>query len=230
MSNKPLQKVESGRNKLIICFVIVLLIALFLANSWSKEWEFNRLTRRESSPLSLALGSAAVESAVLACVLLACAFVASKKPKITFGVGMAIGAACILWSLRGFYLSAEVLSAVAGPGIEAERGAEFAAGFMSVVLPSAVGHLIVGTFVLLFCVPALKAAREFEEMEAGPVVPSGRYGSLVTGSLQTTEYRSPASGTAPTSKEVVCPKCQARILDEESGPLKCDFCGALVRG
>lgn len=177
----PAQKIESARTKLIISFLVLLLIALFLTLKWSDEAEINKLTNTDSSPLSSALGSAAANSAVLACALLACALGVSKMPKIAFGIAAAIGGASVLYSVRGFYLVSEVFSAITRPGIDPNRGSEFAAGFMSVVLPNAVGYLIIGAFLISFCLPAFKAARELEETQAGPVVPSGRYGSLLSG-------------------------------------------------
>jgi len=229
MSGITLKELASCRNKLIVSFLILLLIGLFLSNSWSNESEFNKYLQRESTPFSYALGTAAIDTIVLASVLLACALLASKKPKIAFGLAAVGGAIGIVLSLKDFVSiqSAFVLAKVQIQQGNFAKGGASAHELWTVVLPPTIGCIAVGVFLLYFCLPAVKAARELE-VETGSVLASGSYGSIVSTSAK--HEQAPVSSTCPTSKEVVCPKCQARILNQVSGPLKCDFCGALVHG
>ena len=185
MAEKPVRQFESGRNKLIVSFLLLLLLAILLSSSWSKESEYNELVHRESTPFSSALGIAVVDRIVFACAVLGCALITSKKPKLAFGVASAIGAALVLWSLRDGVV---IGNAFAFVKILGERfggldkgGDAYATEVVSLLLIQTGGCICIGIFLLSFSAPAFNTARKLEGVGAGSLLPTGSYGSIMSG-------------------------------------------------
>lgn len=155
--------VANGKKRLIGVFVVLLVVAFCVGFPWWNAYQTDNDVRQEHSPATLGLGYALIDSLVLACAVLGCAVQSARRPIGAFAVASLIGVACVIWGLRDFFMIGEAATIAARHYVNPYEAAEFTRGFISVVFPSSIGFTIIGTLVLCFSLPALKAARRLKE-------------------------------------------------------------------